>query len=128
MAEIPRDGAASAALAQPRSRYRTRSRSTLNLVGVGFPSGCRPPLSRRLAFERRGNSCDVLGGVAAAATGNINQPRSRKVSQIAGHVLRAQIEPGFREGIRQTGIWVARDRHVRLFRELLQERIHLIGA
>src|SRR5580700_6200686 len=100
MGAIPRDGAASAAWARPSSRYRTRSRSTLNLMGEGFPRGCRPPLSRRLAFERRGNSRDVLGGVAAAATGNINQARPCKVTQIAGHVLRAQIEPGFREGIR----------------------------
>src|SRR5580700_10268045 len=100
MGAIPRDGAASAAWARPRLWcYRTRSRSTLNLVGEGFPRGCRPPLSRRLAFERRGNSRDVLGGVAAAAAGNINQARPCKVTQIAGHVLRAQIEPSFREGI-----------------------------
>src|ERR1700730_16783829 len=121
MAAIPRDGVSSSSWARPRWRYQTRSRSTLNLVGEGFLSGLRSPLSRRLAFERFGDSRDVLGCVAAAPAGNIDQPRPCKVAQIAGHVLRPQIEPGFRQGVRQTGVRVARDRHVRLLRELLQE-------
>src|SRR4030088_2145732 len=115
MAAIPRDGVALAAWAQPRLRYQTRSRSTLSL-GEGFLSGLRPPLSRRLAFESLGDRRDVLGRVAATAAGNIDQPSPRKVAQITRHVLRPQIEPGFRERIRQTSIRVARDRHVRLLR------------
>src|SRR5580692_1707609 len=124
MVAIPRDGVASSSWARLRSRYQTRSRSTLNLVGEGSRGGPGPPLSWRLAFERFGDSRNVLGRVAAAPAGNIDQPRPCKVAQIAGHILWAQIEPGFREGIRQTRIWVARDRHVCLFRELLQERVH----
>ena len=96
--------------------------------GVGSRSVRRPQLSRRLAFERFGDRRDVLGRVAAAAAGNIDQPSPRKIAQITRHVLRPQIEPGFRERIRQAGIRVARDRHVRLLRELLQERIHQIGT
>src|SRR5450631_717596 len=126
MAAIPRDGVASSSLARPRSRYLTRSRSTLNLVGEGFLSGLRPPLSRRLAFERFGDSRDVLGRVAATAAGDIDQPCPCKVAQITRHVLRPQVEPCFREGIRQPSIRVARDRYVGLLRELLQERIHEI--
>src|ERR1700730_16525048 len=124
MAAIPRDGVSSSSWARPRPRYRTHSRSTLNLVGEGFLSGLRPPLSRRLAFERFGDSRDVLGCVATAPAGNIDQSCPCKVAQIAGHVLGTQVEPGFRKGIRQTGIRVARDRHVRLLGELLQEWIH----
>src|ERR1022692_6960 len=128
MVVIPRDGAASSAWVRQRSRYQTRSRSTLILVGEGFLRGLCSPLSRRLAFERFGDSRDVLGRVAATAAGNIDQPCPCKIAQITCHVLRPEVEPGFREGIRQTGIWVARDRYVCLFRELLQERIHQIGT
>src|ERR1700674_831399 len=128
MAAIPIDEAASAAWARPRSRYRTRSRSTLNLVSEGFLRGLLPPLSWRLAFERFGNSCDVLGCVAATAAGNIDQPCPCKFAEITRHVLRPQIEAGLGEWIRQTRIRVARDRYIRLLRELLQEWIHQIGA
>src|SRR6266850_7433054 len=116
MAAIPRDGVASSSWARPRSRCRTRSRSTLNLVSEGFLGGLRPPPSRGLAFERFCDSRDVLGCVAAAPAGNIDQPRPCKVAKIAGHVLRPQVEPGFREGVRQAGIRVARDSDVRLLR------------
>ena len=119
-------------------RLRSRQTKRLRLRGVrhrlalsrtlGCSIGRRPQLPRRLAFERFGDRRDVLGRVAAAAAGNIDQPSSRKVAQITGHVLRAQIEPGRRKRIRQTGIRIARDRHVRLLRELLQERIHQIGT
>src|ERR1035437_10158472 len=80
-----------------------RSRCDLNL--------CQP--SRGLAFERFGNRRNVVGRVAAAAAGNIDQPSTCKVTQITGHVLGPQIEPGLRESIRQAGIRIARDRHVR---------------
>src|SRR5882724_13302549 len=98
MAEIPRDEAASSEWAQPRSRYPTRSRSTLYLAlaGVGSLNERRPPLSRRPALERFGDSRDVLGRVAAAAAGNVDQPSPCEVASITGHVLCPQIDPGFR--------------------------------
>src|ERR1700680_5174113 len=99
MAAIPTDGVVSSSWARPRSRYRTRSRSPLNLVVEGFLCGLRPPLSRRQTFERFGDSRDMLGRVAAASAGNVDQPRPCKIAQIAGHVLRPQIEPCLRQRI-----------------------------
>src|SRR5437660_6064558 len=121
MAAILRDEAASPAWPRPRSRYPSRSRSTLYLAlrGVGSLNERRPPLSRRPSLERFGDSRDVLGRVAAATAGNVDQPSPCEVAQKTGHVLRPQIEPGFRQRIRQAGIWVARDRHVHLLRDIL---------
>src|ERR1700732_5211433 len=108
MAVIPRDGVASASWARARSRYQTHSRPTLNLGDERFLCGLRSPLSRRLAFKRFGDSRDVLGRVATTAAGNIDQPCPCKIAQITRHVLRPQVDPGFRERIRQTGIRIAR--------------------
>src|SRR5271169_2980508 len=122
MVAIPRDGVASPSWVR-RPRCPTRSRSTFNLAlaSEGFLDGLRPPLSRRLAFERFRDSRYVLGSISTAATCDVDQPSPCKVTQILSHVLRPQIEAGFRQRIRQTGIGVTRDRHVRLFRELLQK-------
>src|SRR5579859_3351995 len=104
MAVILTDGEA----LSPRLRLcsPTRSRSALAQVGVSLPSTRLAPLSGNLPFQRLGDGRDVLGRVAAAAAGNIDQSCPRKVGQIASHVLRPQIEPGLREGIRQSGIRV----------------------
>src|SRR5450755_2286785 len=116
MAAIPRDGAASSLCPwlrrlRPGLCYRTHSRSTLNLTleGKGFRNVSRPPLSRRLASERFGDCRDVLGCVAPAPAGNVDQPAARKIAQITGHVFRPQIETGLRKRIRQTGVRIARD-------------------
>src|ERR1700730_1729033 len=128
MAVNPRDEAASSPWPRAQWCWRECSRFALALEGVGFGRMLSPALSRRLAFERFGNRRDVLGRVAAATAGNVNQPCPCEVAQITGHVLRSQIETGFRQRIRQTGVWVARDRYIRLLREFLQERIHQIGT
>src|SRR5271155_1596412 len=105
-----------------------RLRSCPAPAGVGFFGGHCPEVSWRLTFERFGDRRDVLGGVAATTAGNIDQSSPRKVAQIAGHVVRPQIEPGRRERIRQTCIRIAGDRDVRFLRKLLQEWVHQIGA
>src|ERR1700747_3473977 len=128
MAAIPRAGVVW--LAWPRARlcWRKCSLFALALEGVGFGTRLSPVLSRRLAFERFGDRRDVLGRVPTTTAGNVNQPSPREVAQIAGHILRSQIETGFRQRIRQTGVWVAGDSHIRLLREFLQERVHQIGT
>src|ERR1019366_80666 len=80
--------------------------------GVGSHSKIRPPLSRRQAFERFGDGRNVLRCVTAATAGNIDQSSPCEIAQIASHVLRPQIESGFRQGVGQTCIRIARDRHV----------------
>src|SRR5271165_2097983 len=104
MAAIRRDGAASSPRRLRHLGYRPHSRADLALAEAGPLSRRSLQLSRRLAFERFGDSRDVFGGVAAAAAGNVDQPSLGKVAQITGHVVRPQIEAGFRERIRQTGI------------------------
>src|ERR1700722_12687972 len=130
MVGILRDGVVSPSWVRPSLFGLTRSRPTLNL-GLRterFLGGLRPPLSRRLAFERFRDRRDMLWSISTAAAGDVDQPSPRKVAQITGHVLRTQIEAGLRQRIRQTGVGVTRDRHIRLVRELFQKRIHQIGA
>ena len=55
-------------------------------------------LARRLAFEGFGDGRDVLGRVAAAAAGDIDQPGASEFAQVARHVFGAQVEAGFRKG------------------------------
>src|SRR5882724_9920057 len=119
MAAIPRDEEISSLWVWAHLCCRMRSSPSLTLDGVGVPNVYRPKLPRRRAFECFGNRRNVFGRIAAAAAGNIYQSSPREVAQIAGHVLRPQIEPGFREGIRQASVRVARDRHVRLLRKFL---------
>src|ERR1039458_3011861 len=85
-------------------------------------------LARRQTFERFGNGRDVLRGVAAAATGDIDQAGAGKLTEVTGHVVWAKIESCFRERIRQAGIRVAGDGDVGLLRELLKKRVHEIGT
>src|ERR1700735_4387288 len=92
----------------------SRSRSNLNLA----------ELSRCLAFECLCNRRDVLRRISAAAARNIDQAALCKVAQITGHIVWSQIKPGLRQGIRQTRVRIARDRRVRLVRELLEKWIH----
>src|SRR5271165_5456480 len=98
MAAIRRVGAASSPRRLRHLRYR-HSRADLALAKAGFLSRRCLPLARRLALERFGDSRDVLGSIAAATAGNIDQPSLGKVTQITGHVVRPQIEAGFRERI-----------------------------
>src|SRR5580704_10520327 len=130
MVAIPRDGVVSPWWVRLRLSCLTRSRATLDLglAGERFLGGLRPPLSRRLAFERLCDSRNMLGSISTAAASDVDQPSPRKIPQITRHVLRPQVEAGFRQRIRQTGVGVTRDRHLRLFRQLLQKRIHQIGA
>src|SRR5260221_8563955 len=128
MAVTPRDEAALCASSRAQLCSRECSLFALALEGVGLGARLSPILSRRLAFEGFGDRRDVLGRVPTATAGNVNQPSPREVAQIAGHILRSQIETGFRQRIRQTGVWVAGDSRVRLLGEFLQERVHQIGT
>src|SRR5277367_7044582 len=112
MAAIPRDAEASPSRARARSRCLIRSRATLDLPGVGLFRPCRPPLSRRLAFECLGDGHDVLRSISTAAAADVDQPTPSKVAEITRHILRPKIEARFRKRIRQPGIWIAGDRHV----------------
>jgi hypothetical protein len=47
-----------------------------------------------LTIERLGNRRDVVGGVAAAAAGDVDQPGFGKVAEVARHVRRLEIEAG----------------------------------
>src|SRR5258708_34211514 len=127
MAVNPTDEAASCASSRAQLCSRECSLFALALEGVGFGTKLSPILSRRLAFERFGDRRDVLGCVSTATAGNVNQPSPREVAQIAGHILRSQIETSFRQRIRQTGVWVAGDSHIPLPAEFLQEPSHTIG-
>src|SRR5580704_5500145 len=82
--------------------------------GVGSHTVRRPKLSRRQPFQCLGDGGDVLRRVAATATSYVDQPSPGKISQVSRHVLRSEIKSGFRQRIRQPGVWVAGDRHVRL--------------
>src|SRR5580658_4949761 len=108
MVAIPRDGVVSPSRVRPRLSCLTRSRATLNLglASERFLGGLRPPLSRRLAFERFRDSRNMLGCISTAAASDVNQPSPRKITQITGHVFRPQIEAGFRQRIGQTGVRV----------------------
>src|SRR5579871_4661238 len=70
----------------------------------------------------------MLGGISATSARNVDQSSPRELSQITGHVLRAKVEASLGKRIRQPGIGVAGNRHVRLFREFLEKRIHEIGT
>src|ERR1700721_3556106 len=116
MAATPKDGAASPSWVGSSQPRRTGSRSTLNpglpslgLASEGLLGGLRTPVSRRPTFDRLGNSCDVLGSISTAAARDVDQASPCKVSQITSHVLRTQIEAGFRQRIRQSGIGEAGD-------------------
>src|SRR5882757_4788539 len=112
MAAIQTDEAAS-----PQSpRLRTRS-------GLCPMSTCHHQFPGVFAFECFGYRYDVLRRVSTAAAGNIDQSCPCKVAQKTGHVLRPQVEPGLRERVWQTGVWIARDGYVCLFREFAQKRI-----
>src|SRR5208337_4963775 len=102
MAANRRDGEAWA----PGSMKGSRAGScfALALEGEGVIGRRCFPLSRRQAFESFRNRCNVLGGIAAAAAGNINEPCPCKIAEITGHVVRPQIESGFGKRIWQTGI------------------------
>src|ERR1700681_430329 len=113
MAAIPRDAAALVWWDRPCLRYQTRSRSTLNMLGERFLRALRPPLSRRLAVERFGDSSNVLGRVPATPAGDVEQAATRKVAEVTGHVRRLEIKSGRRERIRQTCIRITRYRDVR---------------
>ena len=97
---------------------RSRSRCDLD----------RASLARRLAFERLGDGGDVLGRVAAAAAGDVDEAAAREVAEVAGHVGGAEIEAGLGERIGQAGVRVAGDGDVGFLRELVEERVHEVGA
>src|SRR5215469_10892143 len=96
--------------------------------GVRIHNSRCPELSWRQVFQRFGDGCDVLRCVATAATSDVNQPSLRELAEITRHVLRPEIESGFRQRIRQPRIRIARNRHVCLLGELLQKRIHKVGT
>src|SRR3954470_9551124 len=71
-----------------------RSRSTLNLARASERcfGELRADFSRSLTLERFRNCSDVVGSVAATAACNVDQPAVCKLSQIARHILRPEIE------------------------------------
>ena len=83
--------------------------------GLRSPRACahaatsmRPSLARGFAFERFGDGGDVLGRVAAAAAGDVDEAGVGEVAEVAGHVGRAEIEAGLGERIGQAGVGVGR--------------------
>ena len=66
------------------------------------------------ALERLGDGRDVLGRVAAAAAGDVDEPALGELAQVARHVRRLEIEAGGRERIGQTRVRVAGDGGARL--------------
>ena len=54
-----------------------------------------------------GDGCDVVGGVAAAAAGEVEQASVGEVRHVIMHVLGLEIEAGGRERVGQAGIRVA---------------------
>src|SRR5579862_9433429 len=130
MVAIPRGGVVLPPWIRSRLPCWTRSCASLNLALASerFLDGLYRPFSRRLAFKRFRDCCDMLRSISTAAASDVDQPSPSKVGQITSHILRTQIEASFRQRIRQTSVGVTRDRHTRFFRELLQKWIHQIGA
>ena len=85
-------------------------------------------IARSLAFERFGDGGDVLGRVAAAAAGDVDEAGRGEVAEVAGHVRRAEIEAGLGERVGQAGVGVAGDGDVGFLGELGEEGIHQVGA
>ncbi len=77
--------------------------------------GMHSPLARRLAFEGLGDRGYVLGGVAAATAGDVDESSLGEVAEVAGHVFGSQIEAGLGERVRQAGVGVAGDGYACLF-------------
>src|SRR6202166_3841883 len=126
MVAIPRAGVVCCGWPRAQLCWRKCSLLSLALQGVGFGGSLSSVLSRRLSIERFGDGCYVLRCVPAATASNVNQSSAREVAEITSHILRSQIETGFRQRIRQTRVRVARDSHICLLREFLQKRIHQI--
>ncbi len=80
------------------------------------------------AFERFGDGGDVLGRVAAAAAGDVDEAVLCEVAEEAGHVARAEVEAGLGERVGQAGVGVAGDGYVGFLGELFEERVHEVGA
>ncbi len=81
---------------------------------------CGPRLARGYAFEGFGDGGDVLGRVAAAAAGDVDEAGAGEVAEVAGHVGRAEIEAGLGERVGQAGVRVARRWRRRLFARALR--------
>ena len=103
-----------------RLRGHAHALLTLRLVGSSSRGACP---SSALAMAAM-----CSGVLPQQPPAMLIRPPLRKVAEITGHVRRAQIEAGWRERIRQAGVRVAGDGHVRFLGELFQEWIHQIGA
>ena len=84
--------------------------------------------ARMHAFEGLGDGGDVLGRVAAAAAGDVDEAAVREAAERARHVVGAEIEAGRRERVGQAGVGVAGDGDVGLLGELAEEGVHEVGA
>jgi hypothetical protein len=85
-------------------------------------------LAGRLGPERLGDGRDVLGGVAAAAAGDVEQAAVGELAHEARHVGGFQVEAGFRERIGQAGVGVGGNKDVGLRAQFLEEGAHEVGA
>jgi hypothetical protein len=71
---------------------------------------------------------DVLGGVAAAAAGDVDQAGLGEVAEEAPHVLGLKVEAGGGERVGKARVGVAGDGRGGLLRELGQEGVHEVRA
>ena len=107
--------------------YRLRRGTGVSDPGYRKRSGY-VDLARRLGREGLRDRGDVVGGVAAAAAGDVEQAARGELAEETAHVGGQQVEAGRRERIGQAGVRVARDERVGLLAQLLEERAHEIGA
>ena len=100
-------------------------RNATEPFGAGFLGR---EVARMPAFECLRDGSDVLGCVAAAAAGDVDESALRKLAEETAHVLRLQIEAGCRKRIGQTSVRIAGDGGVGLRREFGEKRPHQVRA
>jgi hypothetical protein len=80
------------------------------------------------AFEGLRDGGDVLGGVAAAAAGDVDEARVGELAEEAAHVRGLEVEARRGERVGQARVGVAGDGRGGLLRQLGEEGVHQVGA
>ena len=70
----------------------------------------------------------MFGGVAAAASGEVEEAGVGEFDHVVGHVLGLEVEAGGGEGIGEAGVGVAAEVGGGALVEVLQEGLHEVGA
>ena len=106
-----------------------RSRCARGEATEPFGAGVsRCEVARMPAFQRVRDGGDVLGRVAAAAAGDVDEPALGELAEETAHVFGLQVKARRRERIRQARVRIARDVGPGLHREFREERAHQVWS